>query len=66
MSESRTRQTIAREVANGTLVEPDWEDLVQWERDGGCEAACPDGCWVEPDGTCPHNRPSWLVYYRLI
>jgi hypothetical protein len=26
---------------------------------GGCEAL--DGCWVEPDGTCPHGKPSWLL-----
>jgi hypothetical protein len=27
--------------------------------EGGCEAL--DGCWVEPDGTCEHGEPSWLL-----
>lgn len=25
-----------------------------------------DGCWVEPDGTCPHDHPSWLVRLGMI
>lgn len=33
--------------------------LEDWNNDGGCEAL--DGCWVEPDGTCEHGRPSWLM-----
>ena len=38
---------------------PDLETLRAWESEGGCEAT--DGCWVEPDGTCPHGHPSWLL-----
>ena len=46
---------------------PDLETLMQWmNNDGGCEAACPHGCWVEPDGTCPHGKPSWLIVMGLI
>ena len=46
---------------------PDLETLMEWmEGDGGCEAACPHGCWVEPDGTCPHGKPSWLIVLGLI
>jgi hypothetical protein len=45
---------------------PDLETLIEWEAEGGCEAACPHGCWVEPDGTCPHGNPSWLLRLRLI
>ena len=37
------------------------EQLQEWQDDGGCEAACPHQCWVEPDGTCEHGHPSWLV-----
>jgi hypothetical protein len=40
--------------------------LIQWEAQGGCEAACPHGCWVEPDGHCPHGKPSWLIVMGLI
>jgi len=25
-----------------------------------------DGCEVEPDGTCCHGHPTWLVRYALI
>ncbi len=39
--------------------------LQRWhDEDGGCEAT--DGCWVEPDGTCPHGHPSWLRKLGLV
>ena len=44
--------------------QPTIEDLMEWEAQGGCEAT--DGCWVEPDGTCPHGYPSWLIVLGLI
>jgi hypothetical protein len=44
---------------------PSLEELLrQFEEDGGCEAT--DGCWVEPDGSCEHNQPSWLLVLGLI
>jgi hypothetical protein len=43
---------------------PDLETLIEWEADGMCEAT--DGCVVEPDGTCPHGCPSWLLVLGLI
>lgn len=46
--------------------QPTIEQLMEWERQGGCEAACPHGCWVEPDGTCPHGHKSWLLVMGLI
>ena len=48
------------------LEPPDVETLIQWEAEGGCEAACPHGCWVEPDGVCSHGNPSWLLRLGLI
>lgn len=42
-----------------TTDRPDVETLEEWHFDGGCEAT--DGCWVEPDGMCPHGHPSWLL-----
>lgn len=45
---------------------PDLETLMRWEAEGFCEAACPHGCQVEPDGTCPHGHPSWLLVMGLI
>jgi hypothetical protein len=44
---------------------PSLEELQrQVEEDGGCEAT--DGCFVEPDGTCDHDQPSWLLALGLI
>lgn len=40
--------------------------LEEWQDEGGAEAACPHGCWVEPDGTCEHGHPSWLVVLGMI
>ena len=48
-----------------TVDEPDFETLENWMiEDGGCEAT--DGCWVEPDGTCPHGHPSWFLVLGLV
>ena len=44
--------------------QPSIEQLEEWVNDGGCEAT--DGCWVEPDGTCPHGKESWMLVMRLI
>jgi hypothetical protein len=44
---------------------PSLEELQrQVEENGGCEAT--DGCFVEPDGTCEHDQPSWLLALGLI
>jgi len=43
---------------------PSIATLNRWMNDGGAEAT--DGCWVEPDGTCPHGRSSWLIVLGLI
>ncbi len=48
------------------LEAPDIGTLMEWEAEGGCEAACPHGCWVEPDGVCPHGNPSWLLNLGFI
>ena len=48
-----------------TTSQPDMDQLEEWGiLDGGCEAT--DGCWVEPDGTCPHGHPSWMIVLGLI
>jgi hypothetical protein len=53
-------------AAESELEPPDVETLIAWEAEGGCEAACPHGCWVEPDGVCIHGHPSWLLKLGLI
>jgi len=35
-------------AAESELEPPDVETLIAWEAQGGCEAACPHHCWVEP------------------
>ena len=43
---------------------PSDEQLCEWMMDGVCEAV--DGCRVEPDGTCEHGSPSWLLQLGMI
>lgn len=51
----------------GKLDRGEREELLQeWYDAGGCEAACPNGCWVEPDGTCEHGEPSWFLLLGMI
>ena len=38
---------------------PSEKTMEKWYNDGGCKAL--DGCWVEPDGRCPHGHDSWLL-----
>jgi hypothetical protein len=52
--------------AEPKLEPPDLETLIEWESEGGCEAACPYSCWVEVDGVCSHGHPSWLLKLGLI
>ncbi len=34
--------------------------MERWDNEGGyCKAL--DGCHVEPDGTCEHGLPSWML-----
>ena len=47
-----------------TVAQPDIEQLLAWERAGGCEAT--DGCGVELDGTCIHGHPSWALVMGLV
>ena len=43
---------------------PSHDELISWTMDGVCLAT--DGCPVEPDGHCPHNRHSWLLHLGMI
>ncbi len=53
-------ETIGKRASpSPTEDEPDLETLEEWASESGCEAT--DGCWVEPDGICPHGHPSWLL-----
>ena len=48
------------------MIEPTIDEMEQWADEGGCVAACPHECWVEPDGTCEHGHDSWLLVLGLI
>lgn len=48
------------------LEAPEFETILDWGDEGGSEAACPEGCWVEPDGWCEHGRPSWLLVLGMV
>ena len=58
--------SVEKPAKEATVEPPDLETLMAWESEGGCEAACPHSCWVEPDGVCPHGKPSWLLQLGLI
>lgn len=47
-----------------TSPQPSLEEIESWIWNSGCEAT--DGCWVEPDGTCEHGHPSWLLRFGMI
>ena len=43
---------------------PTRAEVEEWLDEG--RALAVDGCPVEPDGTCPHGSPSWLIVMGLI
>ena len=43
---------------------PTIKTMERWMLDGMAKAT--DGCKVEPDGTCPHGKPSWLIVLGYI
>jgi len=43
---------------------PSIATMERWLNDGVARAV--DGCRVEPDGTCPHGSPSWLIRLGVI
>ena len=43
----------------GTMKPPSLTTMEKWAEDGKCKAT--DGCWVEPDGVCPHGCQSWML-----
>lgn len=57
--------TKTQDWPDPTTEAPAMEDLIAWvDEDDGCEAT--DGCYVEPDGVCPHGYPSWLLFWSMI
>ena len=50
--------------AGKVVIVPSIARLNKMVNDGICTA--PDGCHVEPDGSCPHGYKSWLLYLGYI
>ena len=48
-----------RRYPTPTVKQPSISSLEKMLSDGICKAT--DGCRVEPDGTCPHGYPSWIM-----
>ena len=72
IKEGYTKQDLIRE---GYLVRhpdtifcssgiPSNKTLEKWMNDGVARAL--DGCRIEPDGTCEHDAPSWLIALHMI
>ena len=47
------------EKHKATMKAPSVKTMEKWMSDSKCKAT--DGCWVEPDGTCPHGHGSWML-----
>jgi hypothetical protein len=46
---------------------PDMEETLEEALfESGTMSSCSEGCWVEPDGVCPHGHPSWLLRWGII
>jgi hypothetical protein len=63
---TREQRQLYRQTFNSLDEDEILELLQEWSDDGGCEAACQFGCWVEPDGTCEHDQPSWLLVLGMV
>lgn len=46
------------------LKPPSLKTMEKWMSDGYAKAT--DGCKVEPDGICAHNKRSWLLVLGMI
>ena len=47
-----------------TECSPSPDTLQSWSDEGGCKTPC--GCWVEMDGHCEHDNPSWALLQGII
>ena len=59
------KKLVTAEATSERGERPDLDTLIDWlMEDAGCEAT--DGCWVEPDGVCPHGCKSWFLVLGLV
>ena len=57
----QSEPTICRPT---TTRKPNLSTINHWINNDIAQAT--DGCRVEPDGYCEHNKPSWLIKLGLI
>lgn len=62
----REATRVEREAEKGIkeAKQPSIKTMEKWMETGVARAT--DGCKVEPDGYCPHGKPSWLIAMGLI
>ena len=53
-----------QKLGNKSHKPPSIRTMEKWVCDGVAKAT--DGCRVEPDGYCPHGKPSWLIQLGVI
>ncbi len=58
-TDGRWAKMVPASEAKPSKKPPSQKTLERWSMDGVAKAV--DGCKVEPDGTCPHGSPSWLL-----
>lgn len=54
------------EVLSSDDSDLDYDELEEALANGVSPTGCPEGCQVEPDGTCPHGYESVLLREGLI
>lgn len=64
MRDSRNYHTTDEDRAYAAELGEDPDAIGEMLMDGDVEAS--DGCVVEPDGICPHGRPSPLLVLGVI
>jgi len=65
LKEGITMERCLQSIPDAIKVKkPSTATMEKWYNEGGCKAI--DGCWVEPDGRCPHGYPSWMLALKII
>jgi len=59
-----SKRSKKMETKKKTKKVPSLKTMERWMANGAARAT--DGCKVEPDGTCPHGKQSWLLVLGLI
>ena len=61
-----TKRISVSQVARNEGADSVNELLETYGVDSVVPACCEEGCFVEPDGECPHGNPSFLLVLGMI